>query len=266
MTQTTTMRARELPQTDPTTARANLAAEFAALTHTVDGLSPADWTRPTDCAGWTVRHMVAHIAGSAECSVRKSTLLRVYGGAGWKSRKAPETFVDHMCAAQISARSDLTDQEVAADLERWARDAPAKLESWPGFLRRLPLPARVGGPRGAEVSWFLDVINTRDVWTHRVDLARALGVSRETTVAESEAVRQVVRDLDTDWSGPPVELTLTGVGGGTWRIGAGDPVAHVTEDAVAYLRLLSGRSDECTLTTHGDPAATTALRTARVLF
>ncbi|WP_432558124.1 maleylpyruvate isomerase family mycothiol-dependent enzyme [Granulicoccus sp. GXG6511] len=266
MTQTATMRARELPQTDPATARANLTAEFVALIDLVDGLAPDDWTRPTECTGWTVRHMVAHIAGSAECAVRKSTLLRVYASAGWNSRKAPDTFIDHMCAAQIAARADMTDREVAADLKRWARDAPARLAAAPGFIRRLRVPAASGAPKGATLSWFLDVINTRDVWMHRVDLARALGVARETTVAEPEAVRQVIRDLDTDWSGPPLALTLTGVGGGTWRIGAGDPVAHVTEDAVAFLRLLSGRSDECPLATDGDPSAADSLRAARVLF
>lgn len=40
----------------------------------------------------------------------------------------------------------------------------------------------------------------------------------------------------------------------------------ICEDAVAYLRLLSGRSDECELASDGDPAAAAALRGARVVF
>ena len=49
-------------------------------------------------------------------------------------------------------------------------------------------------------------------------------------------------------------------------MGDGEPVGHVTEDAVALMRLLSGRSDECALTTEGDPATAGALCAARVLF
>ncbi|MDO5501075.1 MAG: maleylpyruvate isomerase family mycothiol-dependent enzyme [Propionibacteriaceae bacterium] len=266
MTSTTTARARKLPQTSPATRRIHLAAELTALVASVDRLGPDDWARVTDCTGWTVRHMVAHLAGSTECAVRKLAMLRHYGPAILKSVRAPETMVDHMCASQIAARAGMTDREVAADLRRWAADAPTHLDAWPGPVRRLRLPAPVGAPQGRTVSWFTDVITIRDVWMHRVDLARALGVPRETTVAETEAVRQVIRDLDTDWTGPAVDLTLTGVGGGTWRIGAGDPVAHITEDAIACLRLLSGRSDECSLTASGDPAAVTRVRAARVLF
>lgn len=86
------------------------------------------------------------------------------------------------------------------------------------------------------------------------------------TQAEPEIVRQVIADLDAEWGGPAVDLTLTGVGGGTWRLGDGAPVARVTEDAVAFMRLLSGRSDECALTTDGAPAAAEVLRRARVVF
>lgn len=263
---TITLRARDLPQTPPSVARANLGSEYAALLTLVDGLTPQEWATPTECPGWSVRHMVAHLAGSAECGTRKVALARHYGYAFWKSRKDPQTFVDHLCASQIAAREGMSGQELVADLRRWAADAPARLESTPALVRSIPVPAAAGGPAGRRMSWFLDVINTRDVWMHRVDLARALGREREVTIAEGEAVRQVVRDLDTDWTGPALALTLTGPGGGTWRVGEGEPVAHVTEDAVDLMRLLSGRSDECALATEGDPAAADALRAARVLF
>ena len=266
MNSTTTRRARELPQTSPSAARTNLTAEYAALVTLVDGLGPEQWRAPTECTGWTVRHMVAHLAGSAECGARTSALVRHYGYAFVRSARAPQTFVDHMCVSQIAAREGLSGPELAADLRRWAADTPGRAESTPALVRRIPLPAVAGGPPGARMSWFLDVISTRDVWMHRVDLARALGVERDVTVAEAEAVRQVVRDLDTAWDGPSLDLVLTGPGGGQFRLGDGDPVATVTEDAVALMRLLSGRSDECDLATEGDPAAAAALRAARVLF
>lgn len=266
MTATTMPRARELLQTDRASSRANLTAEYAALVALVDGLAPGDWSKPTECTGWTVRHMVAHLAGSAECGARTGALLRHYSYAGWKSRHAPETFVDHMCQSQIASRDGMSDLEVAADLRRWATDAPAQLEATARLLRGIPLPAVTGAPPGARLSWFVDVITTRDVWMHRVDLTRALGVERPVTPAEPELVRQVIRDLDTEWRGPALDLTLTGPGGGSWRIGDHDPVAHITEDAVGLMRLLSGRSDECDLAADGDSAGVDTLRRARVLF
>lgn len=276
MTQTLT-RAREIPQTPPAAARATLTAEYAALLTLVEGMGPEDWARPTDCAGWTVRHMVAHLAGAAECNARRLALVRHYAPAIWRSRRDPSTMVDHMSASQIASRDGLTDRELTADLRRWAAAAPAKLEATPGPLRRVVLPAAAQCPPGARLSYFVDVISARDVWLHRVDLARALGTEREVTTAEDEVVSQAVRDLDIEWDsrwhGPALDLTLTGPDGGggqlrerTWRLGGGEPVAHVTENAVALMRLLSGRSDECVLATEGDPAATQALRSARVLF
>ncbi|MBI4901659.1 MAG: maleylpyruvate isomerase family mycothiol-dependent enzyme [Actinobacteria bacterium] len=266
MTVTTTLRARELPQTASRTARTNLAAEYEALLTQVDGMGADDWRRPTDCTGWTVRDMVAHLAGAAECSASKAGMARHYGYAWRTSIGTSATFVDQLCASQIRSRTQLSVGQVAEDLRRWAREAPAKVEGWPRLLRRLRLPAWTGLARGATLGYFLDVITIRDVWMHRVDLSRALGAPRDVTEAEAETVSQVTRDLDAAWAGAAVDLTLTGRGGGTWRVGAGEPVAHVTEDAVAYLRLLSGRSDECVLRCEGDQSVADALRAARVAF
>ncbi|MDO5682410.1 MAG: maleylpyruvate isomerase family mycothiol-dependent enzyme [Propionibacteriaceae bacterium] len=277
MTNDPSISAIDIVQTPPAVARPALEAEYAALIALVESFSRDDWSRPTDCTGWTVRDMVAHLAGSAECAVRKLAMLRHYGYAGWKSRKSPTEFVDYMCRSQIASRAGLSDDELVRDLTRWGTRAPAKLTAgWPGFLRRRTMPPSAGLPSGSTLSTFLDVIHLRDIWLHRIDLTRAVGREREITSAEGELVQQVIRDLAAEWSGPPVELTLTGPGGGRWRIGDGPPVAHVTEDAVAYLRLLSGRSDECRFVAEslrgeagsadGDPAVVEALRAARVIF
>jgi uncharacterized protein (TIGR03083 family) len=266
MTVTTTPRARDLPRTPSRTARTNLAAEYVALLAEVEGMAADDWRMPTDCTGWTVRDMVAHLAGAAECSASKAGMARHYTYAWRTSVGTSATFVDQLCVSQIRSRTDLDDALVARDLRRWAEEAPAKVEGWPRLLRGLRLPTWTGLARGATLGYFLDVITIRDVWMHRVDLSRALGTRRKVTDAETETVSQVIRDLDAEWAGPAVDLTLTSSGGGTWRVGPGDPVAHVTEDAVAYLRLLSGRSDECGLRCEGDPRAADALRAARVAF
>ena len=99
-----------------------------------------------------------------------------------------------------------------------------------------------------------------------VDLHRATGVELPTSTGEAEVIAQVVRDLDLEWRGPAFVLELTGRGAGSWAVGEGEPVATVSEDAVALMRLLSGRSDECVLATEGDAAAADRLRAARVVF
>ena len=66
MTLHTATRAADLPQTDPDAARDHAAAEYDALLAMVDAFVATDWDLPTDCTGWRVRHLVAHVAGAAE--------------------------------------------------------------------------------------------------------------------------------------------------------------------------------------------------------
>lgn len=263
---TTAIRAAALPQTSPDTARDVAAAEYDALLLAVDAFDAADWDRPTDCTEWRVRDMVAHLAGAAEEACRLPVMLRHLGGAVVDLRRGRGDLVDLLCAVQIRDRSHLSDTELAADLRRWAAGAPGGRRRQPRPLRRVVLPAFAGLGRGARLAYLLDVVYVRDVWLHRVDLHRATGREMPLGAGEGEVVAQVVRDLDRAWSGPALVLELTGRGGGRWQVGEGTPVATITEDAVALMRLLSGRSDECALATVGDPSAADRLRAARVVF
>ena len=266
MTAITPVRAGSTPITDPTTARAHSEAEYTALVRLLDQLTHDDWARPTDCVGWTPREMVAHLAGAAEAAVRWRKTIKHNGIALIRARRGTLGVVDHLCASQIGERRHLDIPGLMADLRRWAALAPAKIEAKPGFIRRITLPPSAGLPVGATFGYLIDVINTRDVWLHRIDLARATGRTHTATPAEAEVVRQVMRDLDHQWAGDAIDVTLTGPGGDTWRIGDGEPVARMQEDAVAFMRLLSGRSDECTFAVDGGPAILQTLRAQRVVF
>lgn len=266
MTTTTAPRAAHLHQTDRDTARDLAAAEYDALLAMVAGFTASDWDRPTDCTEWRVREMVAHVAGAAEEACRLPVMLRHLGVALNGVRRRDAAMVDLLCQAQIADRARLSDAELAADLRRWAAGAPEGRRAQPSLLRRTPMPAFAGLRRGATMGHLLDVIYLRDLWLHRVDLHRATGVEMPVSIAEAEVVVQVVRDLDLEWTGPAFTLELTGRTPGRWRVGEGEPVAGVREDAVALMRLLSGRSDECELVTEGDPGAAERLRAARVVF
>jgi uncharacterized protein (TIGR03083 family) len=263
---TTATRAASLPQTSPDAARDVAAAEYAALLAAVDAFDAADWDRPTDCTEWRVRDMVAHLAGAAEEACRLPVMLRHLGRGVVGVGRGRGDLVDLLCVAQIRDRAHLADPELAADLRRWAAGAPDGRRRQPRLMRRMALPAFAGLGRGARLAYLLDVIYVRDVWLHRVDLHRATGREMPLAAGEGEVVAQVVRDLDRAWSGPALVLELTGRGGGRWQVGEGSPSATVTEDAVALMRLLSGRPDECALATVGDPTAADRLRAARVVF
>lgn len=266
MTTTAAPRAARLRQTDPDGGHDAAVAEYAALVEMVDSFTPAHWDLPTDCTEWRVRDMVAHVAGAAEEACRLPVLLRHQAAALRGVVRGDGALVDLLCQIQIRDRAGLSDADLAADLRRWAAGAPAGRRRQPALLRRTPLPGFAGLRPGARLAYALDVIYVRDVWLHRVDLHRATGVEMPLSTAEGEVVAQVVRDLDLDWSGPAFTLELTGRGAGRWLVGEGEPTAIVTEDSVALMRMLSGRSDECVLLTEGDPAAADRLRAARVAF
>lgn len=266
MTTSTAPRAAHLPQTDRATAREVATVEYAALVGMVDALSDADWARPTECTECRVREIVAHVAGAAEEACRPWVMARHQVTALVGLRRGRGELVDLLCEAQIHDRVAMSDTALAADVRRWAAGAAEGRRRIPGPLRRTTLPAFAGLRSGARLDYLLDVIYPRDVWLHRVDLHRATGVEMPATEAEPEVVAQVVRDLDLEWSGPAFTLELTGRGGSRWVVGTGSPEAVVTEEAVALMRLLSGRSDECTLAVDGSSAVADRLRDARVVF
>ncbi len=57
-------------------ALATLTAELQAFQHIVATLNDDDWSRPTASAGWTVRDLVAHVAGQFEEQARFGTFRR----------------------------------------------------------------------------------------------------------------------------------------------------------------------------------------------
>ncbi|MDV3221151.1 maleylpyruvate isomerase family mycothiol-dependent enzyme [Intrasporangium sp.] len=262
------VRAREIPQTPRDRAAQHNTQELAALLVMARTLTPAQWRAQTDCTEWRVREMFAHCAGAAEEGSRplKNSVRLARAEVQRRRDQNRRDPVDYWCAMQIADRASLDDAALLADLVRWAARAPEGRRRIPGFIRRAKLPSSAGLRRGADLAYFLDVIAGRDVWLHRVDLARATGVELALTDAEDEVVAQVMRDLDIEWGGPAVDVTLTGRAPGRWLIGDAAPIASVTVDSLAFMRLLSGRSDECDFACEGDPRAVDLLRAARVVF
>ena len=249
---------------EPDRAREIALGELDAFLALVRGLDAAAWRADTDCDGWTVRDVVAHVAGALEEGARRSAQLRriVLG-----PRRYPHlTRLDAINQLQVDDRRNATEPQLLAEVAALGPKAARARRRLPRLVRSLTVPGGFSLPRGATFGYLVDVIYPRDVWMHRVDIARATGRHLEATSTEADVVALVVRDLAHVWDGPPTTLTLTGHGAGCWRLGAGSPQASLEADAVEICRMLSGRSSSPTITAEGDPGAEPRLRGKRVSF
>lgn len=264
MTQTLVM-AAEQRQADRDQAAAVGEAEGRATLALLRQLRGDDWQRRTDATEWDVRTLVSHLVAQAEDALRLRTMLR-RELVGRLHRRGRIPVDAHMAVGVDEHRSDQGPELVERFALLWPRAVHARWRR-PALLRRAPMSLGMPGVPRVRVAYLLDVILNRDLWMHRVDLARATG--RLFIIAEHDRhiVAQVMRDLALQWSAAPVALELTGPAGGAWLIGSGDPVAVVRGDAVGYLRALAGRDDNVDLELiSGERALLARLRRTRLPF
>jgi uncharacterized protein (TIGR03083 family) len=173
--------------------------EYQRVTEAVDGLQPEDWSRPTDCAEWNVRQLVAHIVGQTNLFSTPFEVMRQSRAA--KARQLPDqASVDALTALQVEERQQLSPEELRAELHRVGPRGAKGRRRVPAFVRRRRLPgAEVinGVPETWSVGYLTDVILTRDPWMHRLDLANATGRA-PVLAAEHDGV--IVADIVAEWA------------------------------------------------------------------
>lgn len=210
--------------------------EYDRLDAVLAQLTDAQWQLPTDCEGWTVRDLVAHLVGAAESTARIRELARQ---ARVGRRLLPDgLMVDRLTAVQVAERAGVPGPRLRAELRDAGARGVAARTRLPALLRGLPVP--FGPPLGTTpLGHLTDRIYTRDAWMHRIDLCRATGLPLELT---PEHDGRLVADVVAEWArahGAPVDLTLTGPAGGRWTQSTGGPELEL--DAVELARVLSGR-------------------------
>ncbi len=216
-------------------------AELAAFQQVVASLDGPDWDRPTDSAGWSVRDVVAHVAGQYEELARLGTFLRRLRTA--KRRYPDRIALDAHNQVQIDELAGRSPAELTAHLARFGPKGLAATRRMPGFVRRMPSTMFFPEPPlpDRRMSYLIDVLTPRDTWMHRLELVRATGQQWRPHPHDADVVAQVVRDLDQSWRNKPIQLTLTGPAGGTWTIGTGTTRTHTEADVIAAMLHLSGR-------------------------
>lgn len=226
----------------------------------VSDLSPEEWSSPTDCDLWSVRDHIAHQVGWHEAVLSFPELMRQFGGAVRRTRELGNV-IDAQNQVQVDARRGLATDELVSNLERTYGDAATRRRKLGGLLGWIPAySSYLGG--WINVSYITDAIFPRDIYMHRVDIARATG--RELRLGDPE--HRLIEDIVRDWFGRTkenVRLVLTGPAGGTYE-SAGEPAVTFTADAVEFTRMLFGRAGREVLEISGDRA--TAERALSVYF
>lgn len=135
-----------------------------AIIALADELDEDDWDRQTDCPGWTVKDVIAHLA-HLESELCHTEQNETYGsGAG----EVASTYTE----AGVADRRDRTPAEVTAELATTVELRASRLTDLPDDPTTLA-PVTPGG-----VAWSWDTLlrnRAVDMWVHEQDIRRATG-------------------------------------------------------------------------------------------
>jgi uncharacterized protein (TIGR03083 family) len=228
---------QDVPPIGRSEAASLARAEYERFLEMLLGLDRDVWERPTDCTRWTVKDVAAHIVGETEAFASLREFVHQWRLAPRVRREiGAHELIDGVNEVQVRERRALSPAQL---IERMAdrTEAAARLrERLPGPVRAVPVTFPAVGRRS--VGYLVDLVITRDVWMHRVDISRAAGAD---LVLTPEHDGRLVADMVSDWASTHVDpfvLELTGPAAGVFVRGDAAPTRV---DAVEFLRIVSGR-------------------------
>jgi uncharacterized protein (TIGR03083 family) len=196
-----------------------LRAERDATLTIAKSLTDAEWTAPSDCDGWTVRDVVAHMASILHGVADPSVMPDLSGGT------------ENGMEGPVADRRAWTVEEVLAEYETYSgqvADLGATLQEPPMSETLLPM-----GDLGTHPMAIMPCTFLFDNYCHlRNDILKPNG-----PIDRPQPPRDEMRLTPTlEWMlaglpwmcadnlafvDKPIVLVLTGAGGGTWSIGPG---------------------------------------------
>jgi uncharacterized protein (TIGR03083 family) len=239
--------ARRIPPLTHLEAVAMASAELERFLALVTSLSDDDWEKPTVCSLWNVKQMLAHVTGAAASYARWSEFKRQNSLKVQRPYRASGfSYLDRMNQIQVDDRTSITPGALINELRTVGPRAIATRERLPAWLRafRVPLPA-LGGI--VPIGYLTDLIYTRDMWMHRLDICRAteremVQTSQHDGLITALVVRDLARKLTSRLEGRAVAYELTGISGGCWNLGENvRPIARITMDVLDFHLFASGR-------------------------
>lgn len=217
-----------------------LQTELERFLALAESLDPEDWDKPTACSEWSVRDVLAHQAGGYASGTGYKEMIRQYKTKP-EPGKLPEDAVNDL---QLRERADKSPAEMIAELRQVGPVAAKKWAYQFRFIKLVTIPHPIVGK--LSLRYLMWVIHSRDTWMHRLDLCQATGrefkQTREHDGRIAELVMVDVADvLAKKFAGPALVFDLTGIAGGIWKIGAGEPAATICMDVMEFNIFASGR-------------------------
>lgn len=220
--------------------RAAFRAQRADVLAFCESLAPADWRMNSLAPGWSITDVVAHMGSGCHAMFNRQALKIIRGDD-----------VEQLNEEFVAAGRDRPPVEVLAEYRRWSRVfgavVPAAVR---GPMGRLEMPLADLGRFPARLLVSALVFDHHTHLSH--DMAPALG--RTAPVIDANRMAAVLEWMTAvlvnqltagqpAWLDRPLALTLTGPGGGSWRIetsGAMTPghtepsAAHITAVALEF--------------------------------
>lgn len=132
----------------------------------VDGLDAAEAATPTDCPGWTVQDVVAHVAHLESIAINDAPADADTSASG--ARELPSTFTE----IGVAERRGRTLTDLVTEIRHAVEQRAGQLEVLPDDPST-PAPVTPGG-----IEWTWDTLLRNrciDIWVHEQDIRRALG-------------------------------------------------------------------------------------------
>jgi len=216
---------------------ADLAAESADVIALLARLTPADWTRPTPAAGWSITDQVTHLAYFDDV-----TLL---------SLTDPDRFRAE--AQTLAADGDDYPDRVAAAHRHLDGDTVA---TWFGTARKALLDGYARCDPAARLPWFgpdmgaASSVTARlmETWAHAQDIVDALGLDRPATARLRHVAHIGIRALPYSYTvngqnvpNRPIRVELTAPDGDVWTWGPPDVTDRVAGTALDFCLAVTQR-------------------------
>jgi uncharacterized protein (TIGR03083 family) len=220
------------------------ARELERAVAVLRSLGEEEWTADTDCPGWDVRTLYLHVLGASQAGASVRENLHQMRLAMLHRRRHGGPLEAALTNVQVRERSEMSPDQVVAALATVAPRTVRGRTRLPALLRE-HATLSIDGPvvEKWKLGYLVDTIYLRDLWMHRVDLARA--VDRPLELSEEHDGR-IVADVVAEWArrhGKPFHLELTGIAGGNYTHQPAAPdAARLTLDAVEFTRTLAGRA------------------------
>ncbi len=233
---------------------ADLTAEGEDLDDLVAELAGEGWATATPAAGWTIAHQIGHLLWTDRVSLTACT--------------DPLQFAEMVVAAAAPLMDVFVDR--AAENEA-ARPPVELLADWRKTRAQLA-GALCAVPDGTKLPWVgppmsaasMATARIMETWAHGLDVADALGVTREPTERLRHIAHIGVRTRDFAYlvngkaaPADPFRYELTGPTGETWTWGPDDASNVVRGPALDFCELVTQRRHRADLAvmTVGDDAA-----------